>query len=167
MNTHGGQSRGWHMLLWFRVCIKKKWKVSSLEVIEVDYCVIWIWQRCYFYTDIKPVPESSKQNYPKLPFTHRAVSLISCVYKWYSSLLNCRPLDQERTGQVVDEQNEFRKARACTYTQLFQLYVLELRRISWCLFFMFIVFFNILLITRRCLIGLNGEHTVYVVKFWC
>ena len=62
---------------------------------------------------IKPIPESSK-NDPKLPLSYRGISLISCIYKLYSSILNIRLVDHlERTGCLVDEQNGFRKGRAC------------------------------------------------------
>ena len=64
-------------------------------------------------TIIKPIPKSSK-NDPRLPLSYRGISLVSCVYKLYSSLLNHRLVDHlERTGLLVDEQNGFRKNRAC------------------------------------------------------
>ena len=62
---------------------------------------------------IKPIPKSSK-NDPKLPLSYRGISLLSCIYKLYSSILNSRLVDHlERTGFLVDEQNGFRKGRAC------------------------------------------------------
>ena len=62
---------------------------------------------------VKPIPKSSK-NDPKLPLSYRGISLISCIYKLYSSILNSRLVDDlERTSFLVDEQNGFRKGRAC------------------------------------------------------
>lgn len=63
----------------------------------------------------KPIPKSSK-NDPKLPLSCRDISLISCVYKLYSTLLNCRLVDHfKRSCLLVGEQNVFfffSKARA-------------------------------------------------------
>ena len=67
----------------------------------------------WYKTIIKPIPKSSKSD-PKLPLSYRGISLISNVYKLYSSLLNNRLTDHfERSGLLVDEQNGFRKARSC------------------------------------------------------
>ena len=67
----------------------------------------------WYKTIIKPIPKSSK-NDPKLPLSYRGISLISNVYKLYSSLLNNRLTDHfERSGFLVDEQNGFRKSRSC------------------------------------------------------
>ena len=62
---------------------------------------------------IKPIPKSSK-NDPKLPLSYRGISLLNCACKLYSSLLNVRLVDHlERIGLLVDEQNGFRRGRAC------------------------------------------------------
>lgn len=62
---------------------------------------------------IKPIPKSPK-NDPRIPLNYRGISLLSTVYKIYSGILNNR-LNRfmELNEILVDEQNGFRKNRAC------------------------------------------------------
>ena len=62
---------------------------------------------------IKPIPKSPK-NDPRIPLNHRGISLLSTVYKIYSGVLNNR-LNKfiESNELLVDEQNGFRRNRAC------------------------------------------------------
>ena len=72
----------------------------------------------YIYTYIlkaiiKPIPKNA-QNDPRVPLNYRGVSLLSTVSKLFSGILNNRLvafLDSENL--LVDEQNGFRKSRAC------------------------------------------------------
>ena len=62
---------------------------------------------------IAPIPKSSSKD-PCVPLNYRGISLLSCIYKLYSSLLNMRLTDHcERNGYIVDEQNGFRSKRSC------------------------------------------------------
>ena len=62
---------------------------------------------------IKPLPKSSTID-PRLPLQYRGVSLLSTVYKIFSSILNRRISDAaESNGLIVDEQNGFRRERSC------------------------------------------------------
>ena len=62
---------------------------------------------------ISPIPKSSSKD-PCVPLNYRGISLLSCFYKMYTSLLNMRLGDYcERSGCLVDEQNGFRSGRSC------------------------------------------------------
>ena len=62
---------------------------------------------------IKPIPKSSDKS-PFVPMNYRGISLISCVAKIYSSILNCRvSAFLEENNILVEEQNGFRKSRSC------------------------------------------------------
>ena len=62
---------------------------------------------------LKPIPKSSTID-PRIPLEYRGISLLSTVYKLYSSLLNSRLTNcAERHGLFADEQNGFRRARSC------------------------------------------------------
>ena len=64
-------------------------------------------------TIICPIPKD-KKNDPRIPTSYRGISLISCVAKLYSSLLNKRITDYlENEEKLTDEQNRFRKERSC------------------------------------------------------
>ena len=62
---------------------------------------------------ITPIPKSSTKD-PCVPLNYRGISLLSCIYKLYSSLLNVRITKHcEENGYIVDEQNGFRSKRSC------------------------------------------------------
>ncbi len=62
---------------------------------------------------ICPIPKS-KSNDPRLPLSYRGLSILSCIYKIYSSILNARILKYwEDNGILNDEQNGFRSKRSC------------------------------------------------------
>lgn len=55
-----------------------------------------------------------KGSEPRLPSSYRGISLLSCIYKLYSSVLNTRLRDYlEYKGTLAEEQNGFRKKRSC------------------------------------------------------
>ncbi len=62
---------------------------------------------------IVPIPKSASKD-PCIPLNYRGISLLSCVYKVYSGLINNRIISYlEDLGFFVDEQNGFRKGRSC------------------------------------------------------
>ena len=62
---------------------------------------------------ISPIPKSSKKD-PCVPLNYRGISLLSCLYKLYTSLLNNRlTMHCENNDLLVDEQNGFRAGRGC------------------------------------------------------
>ena len=62
---------------------------------------------------ISPIPKSSTSD-SRIPMNYRGISLISCVAKIYSSILNARVLDvSEEEELIVDEQNGFHSGRSC------------------------------------------------------
>ena len=76
-----------------------------------------VWRRAI----IAPIPKSSTKD-PCVPLNYRGISLLSCIYKLYSSLLNMRLTTHcEKNGYIVDEQNGFRSNRSC----LDHIYVLS------------------------------------------
>lgn len=63
---------------------------------------------------IKPIPKSANDD-PRIPLNYRGISLISCVAKLFSSILNERiSMYLETNNILADEQNGFRKKRSCT-----------------------------------------------------
>ena len=62
---------------------------------------------------ISPIPKSASKD-PFVPLNYRGISLLSCFYKIYSSLLNSRLSKHcEINHLLVDEQNGFRPDRSC------------------------------------------------------
>ena len=62
---------------------------------------------------ISPIPWSASKD-PCVPLNYRGISLLSCFYKIYSSLLNNRLSKHcEANNLLVDEQNGFRPDRSC------------------------------------------------------
>ena len=62
---------------------------------------------------IKPIPKST-ENDPKIPLNYRGISLLSCISKIYTSILNKRIIEKlESNSVIVEEQNGFRKGRSC------------------------------------------------------
>lgn len=68
-----------------------------------------IWQKSI----IKPIPKGSAKD-PYVPLNYRGISLISCISKVYSSVLNKRIVKFcNSLGIFPDEQNGFRSGRSC------------------------------------------------------
>lgn len=68
---------------------------------------------CWKQAIIFPIPKSTT-NDPKIPINYRGISLLSCISKVYTSLLNERMVKHfEKNNILVDEQNGFRKKRSC------------------------------------------------------
>ena len=61
---------------------------------------------------IKPIPKNASID-PKVPMQYRAISLLSTVYKIYTSILNSRLLTYAERNVIHDEQNGFRPGRSC------------------------------------------------------
>ena len=60
-----------------------------------------------------PIPKGSSKN-PYVPLNYRGISLLSCVFKLYTSILNTRITQYcDKHKLIVEEQNGFRKGRAC------------------------------------------------------
>ena len=64
------------------------------------------------YNDIKPVPKPEKDQ--RDPLQNRCISILCCVAKVYSSILNRRlQIYLENNNILADEQNGFRASRSC------------------------------------------------------
>jgi hypothetical protein len=62
---------------------------------------------------IHPIPKGSGKD-PYVPLNYRGITLLSCLSKTYTSLLNNRILEYcDSLNLLVNEQNGFRKNRAC------------------------------------------------------
>jgi hypothetical protein len=62
---------------------------------------------------ITPIPKSSSKD-PFVPINYRGISLLSCVCKVFSGVINKRIIDYCEIGNIfVDEQNGFRRDRSC------------------------------------------------------
>ena len=67
---------------------------------------------------------------PRSPMSYRGISLLSCVYKVYTALLNRRIVKYcDELTILVDEQNGFRKGRSCD-DHLFTLTSILINRIA-------------------------------------
>ena len=63
-------------------------------------------------SDIKPIPKKDKD--PRDPLNNRCITIMCCIAKIYSSILNKRlQIFLEENRILVDEQNGFRAARSC------------------------------------------------------
>ena len=64
------------------------------------------------YSNIKPIPKKEKD--PRDPLNNRCITIMCCVSKIYSKLLNTRLQKYlEKNAILVDEQNGFRASRSC------------------------------------------------------
>ena len=64
------------------------------------------------YSDIKPIPKPDKD--PRDPLQNRCITILCCVAKVYSSILNRRVQTYLETNEIlVKEQNGFRATRSC------------------------------------------------------
>ena len=62
---------------------------------------------------IVPIPKSATKD-PYVPLNYRGISLLSCLYKLFTSLINLRLTNYcESNTYLVDEQNGFRATRSC------------------------------------------------------
>ena len=62
---------------------------------------------------IKPIPKGAGKD-PYIHMNYRVISLISCVGKLYSAVLNDRLVEYlDFFNLIADEQNGFRKDRSC------------------------------------------------------
>ena len=69
-----------------------------------------IWNRSI----IVPIPKNALLD-PCVPLNYRGISLLSCTYKLYTSVLNDRLCCyNDSNGLIADEQNGFRKNRSCS-----------------------------------------------------
>ena len=85
-----------------------------------------LFEKCYYFgkvptqwsmSIINPIPKGKHDR--RDPLKYRGISLVSVVYKMYTSILNNRLIDQ--VGEkLVCEQNGFRKQRSCQ-DQIFSL----------------------------------------------
>ena len=84
-----------------------------------------IWQKAY----IVPIPKSALKD-PHVPLNYRGISLLSSVYKIYTSIL-CNRLASfcDANNMLVDEQNGFRCGRSCS-DHLFTLSSIVRNRIN-------------------------------------
>ena len=87
--------------------------VTKLLFKLFDYCFkTCLVPKMWLKPIIKPIPKISEKN-PFLPLNYRDISLISCISKIYSSILNKRLTQYlEENKILVDEQNGFRKFRS-------------------------------------------------------
>ena len=66
----------------------------------------------WYKSDIKPIPKKDKDQ--RDPLNNRCITIMCCVAKIYSSILNKRIVTYlENNNILVDEQNGFRAARSC------------------------------------------------------
>ena len=88
----------------FKRVLHKLFNVSFLNHVVPN-----LWAKAI----IKPIPKSSDKD-PHVPVNYRGISLLSCIGKLYSNILNTR-LNEflESKNIIVDEQNGFRKNRSC------------------------------------------------------
>ena len=61
---------------------------------------------------VKPIPKNLEKS-PYVPLNYRGISLISCIAKIYSGILNSRVSAYLEDSKILEEQNGFRKDRSC------------------------------------------------------
>lgn len=102
----------WVLLIYFNKCF-------SMGLIPT------VWLKAV----IVPVPKGSTKD-PCVPLNYRGISLLSCVYKVYSGILNSRLVNyMEDIDWFVEEQNGFRGGRSCQ-DHIFSLTSLIRNRLS-------------------------------------
>ena len=83
--------------------------LEFVNMCFVENILLSVWRTSI----ITPIPKSASKD-PCVPLNYRGISLLSCLYKVYTSLLNQRlSLHCESNDFLVDEQNGFRSARSC------------------------------------------------------
>jgi hypothetical protein len=95
---------------------------ESLMNEEVIKILFNVYSKCFEYEKtpsewlkavITPIPKSGDKD-PHVPTNYRGISLLSCVCKGYTNILNSRLSSYFETFNIfVDEQNGFRSHRAC------------------------------------------------------
>ena len=94
--------------------ILKTGKLNSLLLEFMKICfnsnvIPSVWEKAI----ISPIPKSSTKD-PYVPLNYRGISLLSCVFKVYTSILNNRLMNFcEDNNLIVEEQNGFRRKRSC------------------------------------------------------
>lgn len=69
---------------------------------------------CWKKAIIKPIPKS-RDNDPRVPLNYRGISLLSCIAKIFTSVINERiSAHLELNNWLCEEQNGFRAKRSCT-----------------------------------------------------
>ena len=72
---------------------------------------------------VKPIPKNPEK-LPYMPLNYCGISLISCIAKTYSSILNSRVSAYLEDRKIlVEEQNGFRKVGHVKTTHLYYLYL--------------------------------------------
>ena len=81
------------------------------------------------FSDIKPIPKKDKD--PRDPLQNRCITIMCCVAKVYSKILNMRLQKYlESNKMLVDEQNGFRACRSCIDHLFVLCTVLRNRKLS-------------------------------------
>ena len=81
------------------------------------------------FSDIKPIPKKDKDH--REPLQNRCISIICCVAKLYSRILNSRVQKYLESNEIlVEEQNGFRSCRSCIDHLFVLVTVLRNRKLS-------------------------------------
>ena len=88
--------------------------IKGLLLPFINKCFISnIIPSCWRKAIIVPIPKSASKD-PFVPLNYRGISLLSCLYKVFTSLINTRITAHCEINQLlVDEQNGFRSGRSC------------------------------------------------------
>ena len=89
-------------------------KSHKLDILLYKYFRVCFENTCTPSVWLKAIITPIPKNDPNLPLSYKGISLLSCIGKVYSSLLNNR-LSKflDMTGIMSDEQNGFRCKRSC------------------------------------------------------